>query len=242
MGGGTSLLNSDEEILIKSFEELYCQDPARWDRVIAEGKRRHWERAAQASANANANANASANTGISSNSNVNISDDITSLELFSEKLTVQLNLLRRSPGIYLDYFEKHLKNFVDDYIYEEDYNGAKRRIQTKEGKNAVIEAIQYVKSLTNNSLPILQNNVNLVKAALDHCKDIGASGSTEHVGSDNSHTRDRVSRYCVWKQCVGENIDFGNMDVNDIIVALVVDDGVAGRGHRVNMFSPSNYV
>ena len=48
----------------------------------------------------------------------------------------------------------------------------------------------------------------------------------------------RIDRYCDWSGTIGENIDFGQHSAEDVIAALVVDDGVASRGHRKNVFSP----
>lgn len=47
---------------------------------------------------------------------------------------------------------------------------------------------------------------------------------------------DRIKRYYTFN-AAGENIDFGNNTGVEIILALIVDDGVASRGHRKNIFS-----
>ena len=104
--------------------------------------------------------------------------------------------------IFAGYLEKHLSRFIDNFIYEEedilettastnhnvshsnnDSSIKMRRIQTKEGKNAVIEAIQYLKSIPTSSFPLFQSNMWLATAALDHVKDIGPLGSVEHAVS-----------------------------------------------------------
>lgn len=36
---------------------------------------------------------------------------------------------------------------------------------------------------------------------------------------------------------MGENLDFGNWSAVEIVIALLVDDGVPSRGHRANILS-----
>ena len=46
----------------------------------------------------------------------------------------------------------------------------------------------------------------------------------------------RMERHGKWDGTAGENISFGHDTASGIICQLVVDDGVASRGHRTNMF------
>ena len=41
-----------------------------------------------------------------------------------------------------------------------------------------------------------------------------------------------------WEDSIGENIDYGHTDPVGIVVSLVVDDNVPGRGHRKTIFNP----
>ena len=67
-----------------------------------------------------------------------------------------------------------------------------------------------------------------------------AGGAVVHYGGDGSDPGSRISRYGVFAQGWAENIAYGQRSARAIVVALVVDDGVRGRGHRRNIFN-SNY-
>ena len=48
---------------------------------------------------------------------------------------------------------------------------------------------------------------------------------------------DRIGRFTEKEGRWGENIDYGVKSPEDVMLALLVDDGVADRGHRKNMYS-----
>jgi uncharacterized protein YkwD len=74
--------------------------------------------------------------------------------------------------------------------------------------------------------------------AKDHIRDLRTSGASQHKGSDGSQTWDRVNRYGTWQKIIGENISFGHNKARNIVMTLMVDDGVPNRGHRKNIINP----
>ena len=61
-----------------------------------------------------------------------------------------------------------------------------------------------------------------------------------HTGADGSLPWDRVARYGQWSGTIAENISYGaygESDARRIVLSLVIDDGVASRGHRDNILN-----
>ncbi len=73
-------------------------------------------------------------------------------------------------------------------------------------------------------------------AAEDHVEDIGPAGILSHTGTDGSSPSERISRYIEWGSS-GENIAFGQRTGKDVVLDLIIDDGVPSRGHRDNIYN-----
>ena len=106
---------------------------------------------------------------------------------------------------------------------------------TKEGPEGVQELIEFLK--VQQPLPPLEWQQEMMPASRDHVLDTGPSGKTGHDGTDGSSPHDRQSKYVKVEGNSGENIDYGEKDPQDVIIALMCDDGIPGRGHRKNIFN-----
>merc|ERR1712062_773361 len=83
----------------------------------------------------------------------------------------------------------------------------------------------------------------LTMAAKDHVKDQSVRGGVGHQGSDGSSFSERFQRYGCWSGISGENVCYGQNSARNIVMSLIVDDGVPTRGHRSNIFhSQFNFV
>ena len=65
---------------------------------------------------------------------------------------------------------------------------------------------------------------------------MGPTGLTGHNSKDGTSMSVRVNRYGQWYENVAENISFGAKSGLEVILQLLVDDGVKSRGHRRNLF------
>ena len=154
-------------------------------------------------------------------------------EEIAKEIFQQHNLIRSSPQTYIPKLENSLKYYKDNKIYsppDED------PIKTTEGPEAVQEAIDFLKN--QNSLPTLKLSEQINKACQDHIKDIGPKGMTGHEGSDGKNISERIEKYGEWDGDIAENLDFGFKKAENIIMNLLIDDGVKERYQRSNIFYP----
>ena len=78
----------------------------------------------------------------------------------------------------------------------------------------------------------------LCHAAADHVLDTGGIGITSHTGTDGATFTKRIARYGTWTGGASEVIDDGARDAAEVILDLLIDDGVANRGHRKSVLDP----
>jgi len=148
----------------------------------------------------------------------------------------EINMARTAPKDYASLLEQY-KKYYDKKLLKLP---GETPILTKEGAKAVVEAIRFLHSA--KSISPLTPSKGMSLGARDHVKDQGASGSTQHKGSDGSQVWDRVNRYGTWERSIAENIACGSDKARDIVAFLIVDDGVSNRSHRKDIFNPDFHV
>lgn len=149
-------------------------------------------------------------------------------------LLIETNLARTNPAAYAAHLEELLPLF-DGYVIRRP--GSNVGLRTNEGPAAVREAIRFLRQ--QQPLPAMTWADGIWRAARDHVRDQGPSGATGHDGRDGSDMDQRIRRYGRWLTTAAENIDYGSETAREVLISLIVDDGVASRGHRSNIFNPA---
>jgi uncharacterized protein YkwD len=147
----------------------------------------------------------------------------------------EMNLARQNPALYAT-FVQELRSRMNGNVL---ILSGRTRIRTKEGTAAIDEAIRFLQ----NARPVQPLTVSrgISRAAADHCAE-QARGGFGHEGRDRSHSWDRIARYGNFSGSCGENISYGKSSARDVVLALIIDDGLPARKHRKNIFNPSfNY-
>jgi uncharacterized protein YkwD len=144
----------------------------------------------------------------------------------------EINRLRTDPAGYAALLEQTLPLYAGTELRRP----GRITIRTSEGATAVREAIAALRAQA--PLAALELSDGLSRAAADHVQGQGPAGATGHDGSDGSSMRSRIERYGQWGGGISENIDYGSAEAREVVMSLVVDDGVTSRGHRRNLLDP----
>jgi len=153
-------------------------------------------------------------------------------EMTGRDVVAEINRLRTDPAGYAAMLEQTLPLYAGSELRRP----GQITIRTNEGAGAVREAMAALRARA--PLAPLEYSEGLSRAAADHVRDQGPGGATGHDGSDGSSMRTRIERYGQWGGGISENIDYGSLSAREVVMSLVVDDGVSSRGHRRNLLDP----
>jgi uncharacterized protein YkwD len=103
-----------------------------------------------------------------------------------------------------------------------------------EDPGAYAEAIDFL--MRQSPLPPLSDDADLTSAAAEHTAAQGPDGEIGHCGHNGERFDARLRRHGVAGALVAENIAYGPQSAADVVRELIIDRGVASRGHRTNIF------
>lgn len=146
-------------------------------------------------------------------------------DVSSSAVIHEMNVARQNPAAYAEALQQ----------VRATYNGrsivlpGQTRIITREGLRAVDEALSYLRKA--HPLQPLILSPGMCRGTADHC--------AEQVGGEIGHGNPagRMNRYGPWGAAWGENISYGKRSARDIVLALIIDDGLPARKHRANIFA-----
>ena len=148
-----------------------------------------------------------------------------------EEVFKSVNECRNNPFSYIIKL-REITNFFKNKFY---HHPLEDLIETHEGIEGVEDAMSYLKTL-KPAYP-LEYSEEISQACRDHISDIGPKGLTTHLGSDGSNFTDRLEKYCEWDGIVVECLDFGFKIGDNVVMNLIIDDGVKEKYQRKNLFN-----
>ncbi len=149
------------------------------------------------------------------------------------EIVAEHNLARTDPAAYAQLLRAMLPQFEGTLRREP----GRIALRTQEGAAAVQEAIAFLERQA--ALGPLAVSAGLTRAARDHARDQGPRGATGHDGADGSTPFARMNRYGSWNGSAAENVSYGSPTAREVVLQLIIDDGVRSRGHRRNIFNPA---
>lgn len=160
--------------------------------------------------------------------------DAEFLDDLEKDVILHLNMARTDPARYAHDFIEPRMEYFSGVVYRELEEPS---LITREGVRAVQECVSDMED-TEVMNPLFPSE-GISLAALDHAQDLSLTGDTGHIGSDRSEFSARIERYGQWQVSIGEVISYGPITGREIVVGLLIDDGVSDRGHRTSILNPS---
>ncbi len=144
----------------------------------------------------------------------------------------ELNRARSEPAAYASLLREYRARIRGNLL---DQGAGAPQVRLEEGAAAVDEAIAFLER--QRPLGSLTPSAGLSAAARLLALDQEKTGAVGHRSADGSSPGDRIRRFGIVTGTSGENCAYGNEGARDIVIQLIVDDGVSSRGHRANIFN-----
>jgi len=144
----------------------------------------------------------------------------------------EINLVRKSPIKYAEYLSEILKYFKNNNILLYPYT--KIGIQTKEGADAVNEAISFLN--IQEEFDTVEINKYLNYIAKQYIIEIKDKDVNE---IDKNDLENVINEYGDFSGYFGRSIDFGGENAKQVISNLIICDGDENRSQRESLFEKS---
>jgi uncharacterized protein YkwD len=148
------------------------------------------------------------------------------------RFEAEINLVRTQPESYADIIAREMAS-LDAWG---TYMRAGYRIRTQEGHAAVVEAVTALRQQRPVAPMALSSCLSV--AAQSHAHFLGRVGAVGHFGPGGSTPSQRAAQALGDRVPVGETVSAGPGSAREHVIALLIDDGVPDRGHRVALLHP----
>jgi uncharacterized protein YkwD len=149
----------------------------------------------------------------------------------ADDVLTEINYARANPQRYAGELRDYRRLYDGRLVADDPQNGGHL---TREGVAAVDEAIRVLER--QPPLPPLAFAPVLAEAAQDHADEQGPQGLVGHQSPSGASPSARVVARGGGPY-VAETISYGSATPEAVVRQLIIDDGVADRGHRKVVFS-----
>lgn len=146
------------------------------------------------------------------------------------EVIAEVNRIRTNPKSYIPLLEHCLENFDGNILTRPEKDEC---IETQEGPAPFKEAIEFLKN--QRPIPEITFDEEASKVAEEYAQYL--SKNPEQNEDDESKLDERCQKYLEYDFAISECIDYGGTNGKEVILNLLVDDGVLDRTHRENLFS-----
>jgi len=164
---------------------------------------------------------------------LNTAKNANYLEELEQQVIHELNKVRSNPKRFANEYLEELRTAYSGKLYT--YPG-QDPLKSQEGIRPLEECIQVLQQ--TEPMPLLNPAEGLAKAANDLAADQQKYGGIGHITRNGSTPQKRIEKYGDWDHCSAEDITYGSFEARQIVIALLIDDGVPDRGHRKNILNP----
>jgi uncharacterized protein YkwD len=164
---------------------------------------------------------------------LNTAKDATYLDDLEQQVIHELNKVRSNPRRYAEEYLEELRSDFNGKLFT--YPG-QVTVRTQEGISPLNECIRELKSTA--PVPILKPVEGLTRATEELVKDQQKHGGIGHIARNGSNPQKRIEKYGEWDICSAEDITYGSFEARQIVIFLLIDDGVPDRSHRKNILNP----
>lgn len=146
----------------------------------------------------------------------------------------ELNDLRANPGAFGQKLLDEIVPCFNGMTYTSKEGGERL---TSEGAAAVREAGEWLIS-HNEPAQALKSSFGLLKIAKELCSEQNACDSIGGFSCNGNGLNKRVEKYGSWSGKISECLFYHAVSPYDVIVQLVVDDGLKSRPNRARLLDP----